>query len=78
MFEKDNTPVWLGGLVAAAAIALVASYSQVHGIDQAIDQAAVPDLATGRTATPSPGVPLLGAPTLAIPTPGAAGTAAPR
>lgn len=35
MFEKDNTPIWLGGLVAAAAIALVASYSQIRTVDQA-------------------------------------------
>lgn len=34
MFERDNTPIWLGGLVAAAALALVASYSQIRTVDQ--------------------------------------------
>lgn len=30
MFERDNTPIWLGGLVAVAAFALIASYSQIR------------------------------------------------
>lgn len=34
MFEKDNTPIWLGGLVAVAAFFLVASYSQIRTVEQ--------------------------------------------
>jgi len=34
MFEKDNTPIWLGGLVAVAAFALIASYSQIRTAEQ--------------------------------------------
>jgi hypothetical protein len=33
MFERDNTPIWLGGLVAIAALAMVASYSQIRSVD---------------------------------------------
>ncbi len=48
MFEKDNTPLWLGGLVAVAAIALVASYSQIRAVNETGIAAA------GQTATGEP------------------------